>query len=138
MRSRSHFAVLPDSAGSPEWAGRAYAALTLGDPRAHVTLSGGITAIDHGDPRWVSPTFGLGTYLGWDRKLGFVLESQYFTTPKMTLTATSVFAVRFRDHALPHNALRMDRVRVDVGVLLLHEGGDDLDGLPWLQAALGW
>lgn len=122
----------------PEGAGRAYAQLTLGDAGSHVTLSGGITDIDNGDPRWVSPTFGVGTYLGWARKLGFVLEGQYFTTPKMTLTATSVLAVCFRNHALPHNALRMDRVRVDVDVLLLHEGDDDVDGLPWQQAALGW
>ncbi|MGE0868391.1 MAG: RNA polymerase sigma factor [Kofleriaceae bacterium] len=120
------------------WLGRAYAAISLGNARHLVTLTAGVSAIDNGEPRWVSPTFGIGTTIGWDPRLAFVFENQYFTRAHDMTRSTSVIAVRLRTNGGPPNFLRIDRTRLDVGVLLLHQTDDDLTGAPWLQVALGW
>ncbi len=120
------------------WIGRAYAAVTLGTPRLNTTLIAGAISEFDGNQRWRSPMFGITSQLGWDDRLAFILEAQRFTTPKGTVKGTSVLAVRFRSHEVPRNFVGVDRVRLDVGALLLEKTEGDLEGLPWLQVGLGW
>lgn len=123
-------------AGAP-WLGRAYAALTFGRGRNLLTFNGGVTAIDNGDPRWVSPMLGIASYIGWDDNLGFVAEHQFFRRARGETKNTSVFAVRFRDAAVSSNPLGLSQARIDVGVLVLGQDAGP-STLPWLQAGLGW
>lgn len=67
-----------------------------------------------------------------------MIESQRFTTPRGSLDGTTLFAVRFRDHAARANFLGVERLRIDVGAMLLERTDGDEDGLPWLQAGLAW
>jgi hypothetical protein len=78
----------------------------------------------------------LSTYLGWDDRLGFILENQWFTTPDDTLNQMSVLAVWFRNDDIP-DILGIDRVRIDVGAVLLGRTNDEIVGLPWLQVGFG-
>jgi hypothetical protein len=120
-----------------EWIGRAYASVTRGTPLWNFTLTAGVMGTSEGSVRAVSPMFGIGSQLGWDDRLAFVVEAQFFPRAYLGVDSTSVLAVRFRNHDLPRNALRMKQFRVDVGALLIDKA-DDLHGLPWLQAGLGW
>lgn len=119
----------------PGWLARAYGAFTVGRRNDYVTLTGGVTGIDNGDPQWISPTFSVATHLGYDDRLGVLFESQYFTASCEGTSSTHVAAVRYRNHE--ENAmLGIDRVKIDAGIVVLERDDDEI--LPWVQVALGW
>lgn len=119
------------------WIGRGAATLTLRRQRDSVTLVGGVISSFDGSRHWTSPVIGISSYLGWDDRLGFVLENQWFTTPNETINQMSVLAVRFRNDDVP-DLLGINRVRLDVGTMLLGRTNDEIDMLPWLQVGFGW
>lgn len=120
------------------WMGRIVASVTLGTPRLNTTLIAGAVSTFDGNQRWHSPILGITSQLGWDERLLFILEEQRFMSPNGTLKGTSVLAVRFRNAEMPSNFLGVDRMRLDVGALLLERTNGDYDGLPWVQVGLGW
>jgi RNA polymerase sigma-70 factor, ECF subfamily len=120
------------------WLGRAYASLTRGDARNNITASAGVVGYDNRSDRYVVPMLALGTQIGWDDRLGFVVESQWFLRPISTLSRTTTFAVRFRHEQPDASLLGMRRVRIDVGTVLVDTTDDDIAMAPWLQVGFGW
>jgi RNA polymerase sigma factor (sigma-70 family) len=120
------------------WIGRTYASLTRGDATNNVTASAGVVGYDNRSDRYVVPMLALGTQLGWDDRLGFIVESQWFPRPLATLSHTTTFAVRFRHEQADRDLLGLRRARIDVGTVLIGTTDEDIQMAPWLQVGLGW
>jgi RNA polymerase sigma-70 factor (ECF subfamily) len=120
------------------WIGRTYASLTRGDASNNVTASAGVVGYDNRSDRHVAPMLAFGTQLGWDDRLGFVVESQWFPRPLATLSHTTTFAVRFRHEQADRDFLGLRRARIDLGTVLFDTTDRDIQMAPWLQVGLGW